>query len=1228
MHCIRCKREIDANSLRCNFCGAKVQTVCPDCKSLNLITAEYCAHCHRQLIKYCPSCKSANLPNAKNCRKCGYEFEPKIQASETIPVLKEEIQEQQILSDTQEIQKDDYTTSIQEAKPYTMFEEQKIELQSSVTTFDEPVIEENTESEELEQRLPEIELDISANSEEQEEKSNDEIENYSDNYEALLEKQDEEEFSDDIPVAEEANNIQQENAQSYEEDDDFFDLNALADDDEYYYGEENTTVNQQPVQSVDTSPQQTVPDIKPPVQEQSVQQTPKPAQVKPAAQAEEKKNEPVVPPVREEKITEQEEENELQEDTVQEILDDSMKEIDQLKSKNLMVAAVKSNDKKIIGLSSPEGYGKSTVLRYLFNELLPMKYAWLWGECSANSQISPFGIFQEMFLTFFNLPNYSNMSNEFQKETKKLLQKVVPTLTDSETGDLFNFLYPSLTAHFEEILVNKEYHFKLLEKVILEISQRSKLIIVIDDFDMIDGASYEFLMHFINEDYLSENIKLVVAYKDKRISQGYFYSEKIAENQYQDVFLSKLTLEHAVNLTRLFMNGVNPIPEDVFKQIYQNSKGNSAFIEQILVLMNENGAFETKDNEIIYKTTPIALKMPKNLFEILTKRLNILKEKFPTVYRTLCTAAIMGNKFNIKLLEHVMKISFDDFRNVIQMLVNYAYLTQFNDNMFAFKNTLMWKFVYERAKMSEDFTLLNERIFDVIGNYTLSSNALKALVAQNLNQKLLAMNIWTDNVKLCAYLGDEHLWALSQKQCLKIAQEINPETNNLVITNIQERLGKLLYLSKPSEAMNYLSNSLSTAVKLGNKPKIIELAGYLSKSCDAIGNYHGVIETVDTVLKLIDYPEYKLESALIKFKKLRAILSIGNSEEIYNTANNEIIPIIEQAIAQSIPTKDIPMSIIYETWLECNLIVANALIIQGNKKCLNVLGFIDEIVAKNHITNKNYLIRVALSKALAYTMLGVIKKSEGILIEISQKTANEIVDPEIISQWNFINILNKILKRDWANIKEELFSVVTFANNYNDVLIKNLLKTFLGKVLQEEDNLSKALDIFNEQVTIFAREKIAVGALLCWYYIAKVTLVTDGTDKALDITQKALDVAKNPKINNYYFMVLYKRLIAEIYMIKGDMEAARMYIEKALLIVKTYGMKLHKVMLYELYAKYLEEMIHKKPQNKNNYAQKIVETYKKALVMIKDMEIPAIEAELQNDFASFKAYCQLNDIKL
>ena len=266
--------------------------------------------------------------------------------------------------------------------------------------------------------------------------------------------------------------------------------------------------------------------------------------------------------------------------------------------------------------------------------------------------------------------------------------------------------------------------------------------------------------------------------------------------------------------------------------------------------------------------------------------------------------------------------------------------------------------MYEQAKENKDFCMLNEKIFDVINSFVLSSNALKALIVQNLNQKLLALNIWTDNIKLCAYLGDEHLWTLSQKQCLKIAGEITPDNNDVIVNNIQERLGKLLYMSRPTEAIPFLSNAISNSLKVGNKPKIIELSGYLSKSCALTGNYNGVIEAVDTVLGLMDTQENKLESALIKYKKLKAMLNIGNAEEIYNLASSEIIPVIEQALSELIPRNDIPMEIVYETWLECNLTVAMALIIQGNQKSFSVLNVIDEIVAKNNVNNKNYLQRV------------------------------------------------------------------------------------------------------------------------------------------------------------------------------------------------------------------------------------------------------------------------------
>ena len=1111
MLCIKCKKIIPDNQLRCSYCHTKVQSVCPVCGQVNPITSEYCKRCGLQLLKHCQKCNSINLPSAKICRKCSYPFVKD----------KAEI----AITDLSKMQKNPETPvslDIPNTKIYTGISKELMALQVGDDKISEGLKKEKLAAD----KKPLINSKIVVSEEKV-------VKNI-------------EKFTQKSPIQ----NVQP--------------------------PKKNTNNKSEDVLKPEFSADMQAPKILP-------------------EETDTNSYEP--------------------------------KEYDQIKAKNHIINTLKQHEKLIIGLSAPEGYGKSTVLRYLFNDLLKQNYIWLWGECSANSQISPFGIFQEIVLTFFNMPNFSNMSNDFIRQARRMLSESLPFFNADEISNLFNFLYPSMTAKYEDILTNKDVTFELLEKLICELSKKSKLIIIIDDFDMIDGASYEFLSYFVDNGHLGDNIKLIISYKDSRITQGYFYSEKLLQNQYEDVKLSKLSPRDADNLIKMFLKGSNPLPKPVFEKIYYLSQGNSAYIEQMIVLLNENRAFYKESGKIRYNQNPIALNLPKNLYEILVLRLNHLQRKYPLAFKTLCTAAIMGNKFNVKLLGIIMKIDPQQFQNTIKMLSTFAYISQFNNNIYEFKNTLLWRFVYEKAKQSKDFVLLNEKIFDIINSFTLSSNALKALIAQSLNQKLLALNIWTDNIKLCAYLGDEHLWTLSQKQCLKIAQEEKPENEALIINNIQERMGKLIYQSRPSEAIGYLSASINNAMKVDNKPKIIELTGYLSKSCSLTGNYYGVIESVDTALKLIESSDKKLECALIKQKKLNAMFCLGNSEEIYNMASNDIIPVVEKALSHEIPSNGISMDIIYEAWLEGNLTVAMALISQGNNKSFEILKLIDEIVAKNHVENKNYLQRVKLAKALAYSMQGNLKKSDDILISLTQETAKEVVEPEVISLWNFINILNKLHRHDWQNIKADLFSVVTFANNYNDVLVKNLLKVFLGKILQEEGNLSKALNIFNEQITVFAKEKIAAGAFLCWYYIAKLTLVTDGSEKSLHIAQKALEVAKNPKISNYYFMVLFKKLIAEIYIIKGDMESAKMYIEKALRITKKYNMKLLKVSVYQLYAKYLEEMVSKRPKHAVTYAQNAITAYKKAHELAEALEIESISEDIQKNINSFKTFCQLKKIK-
>ena len=68
-----------------------------------------------------------------------------------------------------------------------------------------------------------------------------------------------------------------------------------------------------------------------------------------------------------------------------------------------------------------------------------------------------------------------------------------PNLTNNEILDLLNLLYPDNIDNYENLYVNKANTFNILKKIIYTILERAKAIFVIDNFDNIDGMSFDFL---------------------------------------------------------------------------------------------------------------------------------------------------------------------------------------------------------------------------------------------------------------------------------------------------------------------------------------------------------------------------------------------------------------------------------------------------------------------------------------------------------------------------------------------------------------------------------------------------------------------------------------------------------------------------------------------------------------------------------------------------------------
>lgn len=886
----------------------------------------------------------------------------------------------------------------------------------------------------------------------------------------------------------------------------------------------------------------------------------------------------------------------------------------QQKAKEFLVAGLASADKKILSLSGQKGIGKSIVLKSTIHELKDHNFTWLLGECSAITQLSPFGLIQDILLTFFNVTNFCSDSLKLKKESQKFFQSEFPTLTNEEIFNLLNLIYPTNTDYFENILLNKDKTFAFLKKVFKTIIENTSTVFVIENFDLIDGLSYEFLHGLLDSEFLSKSFKILLTYNEIRPARGFLYSNELKSDSYLDVSLNSFDKNQMNSFIDQYFEG-ETCPEKTKAEMIAISAGNPAILEQLVSLLID---FKTRNNSF-------EINFPNIFDETIKMRLDFLSDN-KAAYKFLSLAAIQGMKFCPVIINQIVNLEEAQYLDTLQLLQTLNFIVPVNEYSYAFKNSVLWSSVIESIKRDTNFSILNENLYEVYSTYTLSSNSIMAIIAQNLNQNLSALNIWTDNIKLAAYIGDTNLYAISQKQCLSLIDKIEGINNSLIKNNIFERLGKLLSKSNPQEAIEYLPTAILNAQKHENPIKEIELTGYLANCCIKLGDYYGTLECVNTAIDKLD-EDFELEIAMLKSRKLDALLSIGNCGEIINLVDNEILPVFEKYIGSK-PHKNISIKSLYKAWLQTYLALANALNFQGNNRSFEVLTTMFELFEKNNFDDKLFICKTKLSLAFANTIKGDMEASEEILEEIIKVYKTDIMDSEAISRWNLINILNNFIHRKYAGLQDELFQVVSFAHNINDNFTKNILKSLLGKLFKDEENAKRALDIYSEQITYFAKEKNAIGALLTWYLIAEANLIAEGPEKSLEVSMKALDVAQSPKINNYLFIILFNKVIAEACMVQADYELAKIHIEKALSIAKKFELTNLIAEMYLLYGKYLQDVALVKTDSQMDYILGASKMYKKAELMSQSIKNNYLLTQVEKSKTVLNSFCQLNNIIL
>lgn len=848
---------------------------------------------------------------------------------------------------------------------------------------------------------------------------------------------------------------------------------------------------------------------------------------------------------------------------------------------------------KIISVTGQKGCGKTTLVNRVINDT-KQDLQWCIGRCSSFSQITTGGVLQDMLLSLFNLPKYYSNSGDLKKDAVKFFSNEFRFLNSDEISWFINFLYNHEDGNYEDILINKKYTYSILFKIFEAFTLTEKFVFVIDDFDKIDGFSLEFFTNFVQQKHIWANLKLVVLYNNPRPVVNYFGVEGTDLESYADINIAPLSFEDAEDILSLEGYSDTSILEKDKYIISETCGSNPAFMEQAV--------FYCYDSQVANK--PFLL--PNNFSDLVKERLSILQTNYPEAFKTLCAMCVFGVRFNPTLLQQVYNYEPEELKEIISYLQESRFIKKYDDLYYEFQNGYLWETILSGLQEMREFEEANVRVAKVISAYSLNVDAILAAIAHNLKEYRMAFDIWTKISRLSAYVGDVNLYVVAQRQCLALLNEFNENETLNIRFNISERLGKILTEYDPESAIEFLPDAISNARTCGDDVKEIELLSYLAQCCKKLGNYYGDIECADNALKKLQQYGQELEAALIKSTKLSSLLKIGNCGEIVNLVDNDILPKLEEHLTNPRLDKSMYLGIVYETKLKVSLSLAQALVMQGNNRAFEVLANLSSILKKHKIDDNEFVCKFQLTQAFAYTIKGDYKKSAEIMQEIITLYGKEFGDldtlnadkSEIINTYSMLAIINKLMLKDYQDMQQELFDAVSFANDTEAIFSKHILKVLLGKMFYDKHQAKHAIDIYNEEISYFANGKFAIGALLSWYFIAQATLIVETPQKAMDIAQQALEIAQNPRINNYFFIVLIKKLIAKIYLELADYESAKMNIETAISIAQKYEMYDLLSKLYLLYGEYYQDLSSVENANRSQYLKTASVLFAKAFDIV------------------------------
>ncbi len=378
------------------------------------------------------------------------------------------------------------------------------------------------------------------------------------------------------------------------------------------------------------------------------------------------------------------------------------------------MADVKKGRARVIVIKGETGIGKTRLVMEFKPVAVDFGFRFIEGVCKVETA-DPYLPFKEAFSTSGDIHLWDYPLNSG-----------LATYPGSELEDRAN-----LDALREAVFYNSA-------KIIRDISEKTPLVIFLDDLHWADKASLD-LFRYMAETFGDERVLLLTTYRPEEIDIDHPLLETLSRMSRKEIY-TEIELEpFDIGAIKDLIDDTTGyhMPDPFAEYIHKKTGGNPLFIKQLVDAMQEERKLDPERG--VYDTDDISLTIPEVVAGIVNRKLSRLEQGSRKVLDMGC---ILGSNFTYEDLESVSQINDMVLLDHIDILVDQGILCEdVERDRYYFTHELVREAVYDNVKilrkkklhgiiaemMVKKYSDSEEKLFDIAHHYMKADAHAKAL---------------------------------------------------------------------------------------------------------------------------------------------------------------------------------------------------------------------------------------------------------------------------------------------------------------------------------------------------------------------------------------------------------------------------------------------------------------------------------------------------------------------